>query len=137
MGRRRARRYVLEALYWFESVKDEKIENILEELFERENETDEETKAYAMRLAKATVEHLPEIDDVLRKTVKNWDLERIARIDRNILRFAICEMMYFDEIPPKVSIDEAIDIAKIYSTEQSGKFVNGILDRVLKEFLTS
>jgi N utilization substance protein B len=64
---------------------------------------------------------------------ENWELERIAIVDRNILRMAIYEMMFRDEIPPVVSINEAVDVAKKFSTRDSGKFVNGILDRIRKE----
>ena len=89
-------------------------------------------KAYTRRLLKGVTTKEESIDAVLRNIVKNWDIKRIAIIDRNILRIAIYEILYLDDIPPKVSMDEAIEIAKIYSTADSSKFVNGILDRVLK-----
>ena len=69
------------------------------------------------------------------KYAKNWDIHRMAVIDRNILRLAIYEIMFRDDIPPVVSINEAVDIAKRYSTEESGKFVNGILDKIRSETL--
>ena len=64
---------------------------------------------------------------------QNWELDRIAAVDRNVLRLAIYEMMFRDDVPPVVSINEAIEIAKKFSTKESGKFVNGILDRIRKE----
>jgi N utilization substance protein B len=67
--------------------------------------------------------------------VKNWELRRIAAVDRNVLRLAIFEMQHRDDIPPVVSINEAVDIAKRFSTEESGKFVNGILDKIKGELL--
>ena len=71
---------------------------------------------------------------MIKKKALNWDFDRIAVIDRIILRMAMCEFIYFDDIPPKVSIDEAIEISKKFSTEKSGKFINGILDSVLNEW---
>ena len=74
-------------------------------------------------------------DELIRKYCKNWDLPRIAAVDRNILRLAIYEMLHRDDIPPVVSINEAVDIAKKFSTQDSGRFVNGILDSVKKELM--
>ena len=93
----------------------------------------DETNSFATDLVKMTVTHLKEIDGMIRKIAKNWEFQRIALIDKNILRFAICELLYYQDIPLKVTIDEAIEIAKKYSTEESGRFVNGILDQVAKE----
>ena len=73
------------------------------------------------------------IDEHIMKHVKNWELHRIAAVDRNILRLAIYEMLHREDIPPVVSINEAVDIAKKFSTEDSGKFVNGILDKIRAE----
>ena len=73
------------------------------------------------------------IDEHIVKYADNWDLPRIAAVDRNILRLAIYEMLYRDDIPPVVSINEAVDIAKKFSTSESGAFVNGILDRLKAE----
>ena len=81
-------------------------------------------------LIRGVLDHLKEIDETISEQVKNWDMERIAKVDRNILRLAIHEMLHRDDIPPVVSINEAIDIAKKFSTEKSGRFVNGILDKV-------
>jgi N utilization substance protein B len=81
------------------------------------------------------VEHQPQIDELICQHVKNWELRRIAAVDRNVLRLAIFEMQHRDDIPPVVSINEAVDIAKRFSTEESGKFVNGILDKIKGELL--
>lgn len=70
-------------------------------------------------------------DEIIERYVKNWDLSRIALVDRILLRMAITEFLAFEDIPPKVSINEAIEIAKKYSTAKSGQFINGILDAVL------
>ena len=79
---------------------------------------------------RGVLEKLNELDGIIEEQTRNWDIERIARVDRNILRLAIYEMLHRDDIPPVVSINEAIDIAKKFSTENSGRFVNGILDKV-------
>ena len=81
-------------------------------------------------LIRGTLAHRTEVDALIVKHAKNWDLNRIAVVDRNVLRLAIYEMCHRDDIPPVVSINEAVDIAKRFSTEDSGKFVNGILDKV-------
>ncbi len=86
-------------------------------------------------LIRGTLEHLAESDAIIVKHAKNWDITRMAAVDRNILRLAIYEMLYRDDIPPVVSINEAVDIAKKFSTEASGKFVNGILDKVRGELM--
>ena len=75
--------------------------------------------------------HADELDDKIKERVKNWEMNRIALIDRILLRMGICEMLYFPDIPPKVSINESIEIAKEYSTAGSSKFINGILDAIL------
>ena len=86
-------------------------------------------------LIRGALEHRNEADEVIKKHAKNWELHRIAAVDRNVLRLAIYEMLHRDDIPPVVSINEAVDIAKKFSTQDSGKFVNGILDRVKSELL--
>ena len=93
------------------------------------------TQAFAEPLIRGALEHRDESDELIRKYCKNWDLPRIAAVDRNILRLAIYEMLHRDDIPPVVSINEAVDIAKKFSTQESGRFVNGILDSVKKELM--
>ena len=94
-----------------------------------------EMRLFAEPLIRGTLEHRDAIDEQIRKHAKNWDLHRIATVDRNIMRLAIYEMLHREDIPPIVSINEAVDIAKKFSTEDSGKFVNGILDKVRGEIL--
>ena len=81
-------------------------------------------------LVQGTIEHQSAIDDLIRKNTQNYELARISAVDRNVLRVAIYEMLHCPEIPPVVSINEAIEIAKKYSTEESGRFVNGVLDQI-------
>jgi len=131
MGRRRrARELALEALYRIEMAEDE-LGFVLNDLFESKS-VDKDTKAFTQSLVEQTVEHIDHIDQLISDTAENWDLARIAVIDKNILRFAIAELLYFPDIPMKVTIDEAIEIAKKYSTPDSGRFVNGILDKIAK-----
>jgi transcription antitermination protein NusB len=92
-------------------------------------------RVFAEPLIRGTIEHRDECDAMIRKIAVNWDLHRMAAVDRNILRLAIYEMLHRDDIPPVVSINEAVDIAKKFSTDDSGKFVNGILDKVKAELM--
>lgn len=93
------------------------------------------TRVFADALVKGVLQHRDQLDELIRKHAKNWDLHRMAVVDRNILRLAIHEMLHREDIPPVVSINEAVDIAKKFSTQESGKFVNGILDKIKGEVL--
>jgi transcription antitermination protein NusB len=92
-------------------------------------------RLFAEPLIRGALEHREEADEIITRHAKNWELHRIAAVDRNILRLAIYEMLHRDDIPPVVSINEAVDIAKKFSTQDSGKFVNGILDKVKGELM--
>src|SRR5437868_6412285 len=92
-------------------------------------------RLFADPLIRGALENRDEADSIIKKHAKNWELHRIAAVDRNILRLAIYEMLHRDDIPPVVSINEAVDIAKKFSTQDSGKFVNGILDKVKGELM--
>ena len=92
-------------------------------------------REFADPLIRGALEHREEADEIIRKHAKNWELHRIAAVDRNVMRLAIYEMLHREDIPPVVSINEAVDIAKKFSTQDSGKFVNGILDKVKGELM--
>lgn len=92
-------------------------------------------RVFAEPLIRGALEHRGKIDEEIKKHAQNWDLHRMAVVDRNILRLAIYEMLFRDDIPPVVSINEAVDIAKKFSTQDSGKFVNGLLDKVKSELM--
>lgn len=129
--RRIIREKVVQALYAHEISKDPPehvIKHILVGL-----EDNKDAHAFAKELVIATIENTAEIDKVIKSKVANWDFKRIALLDRLILRMGICELLYFKDIPPKVSMNEAIELAKLFSTERSGQFVNGILDAVLED----
>jgi N utilization substance protein B len=87
-------------------------------------------REFAQPLIEGMVAHLPEIDERIRRYSENFDFHRISAVDRNIMRLAIYEMLFRDDIPPVVSINEAIELAKTFGGTESGRFVNGILDRV-------
>jgi N utilization substance protein B len=128
--RRIIREKVLQLLYAFEMNNENKEAMIKEILSDVEENTDKE---FANNLINQVFLHENELDELIKSKVDNWDLSRIALIDRILLRMGICEILYFSDIPPKVSINESIEIAKVYSTSSSGKFINGILDAILDD----
>ncbi|HSK76159.1 MAG TPA: transcription antitermination factor NusB [Thermoanaerobaculia bacterium] len=101
--------------------------------FARKRRRVEEAFHYAQDLVRGTVEHQEKIDDMIRAQADNWRLERMPAVDRNILRLAIYEMLHERETPKLVVMDEAIELAKKFGSEQSGRFVNGLLDGLLKQ----
>lgn len=94
-------------------------------------------RTYGEELVNRVLIHKKELDAKIEERVSNWEMGRIALIDKILLRMAICELLHFPDIPPKVSINEAIEIAKEFSTAGSGKFINGILDKILSEEKTA
>ena len=133
--RRKARELALCALYAYEFTKNP-VKQVKDEIISKEVE-DAEILKFAGDLFKSTIKHGEEIDEMIKIKALNWDFKRIAVMDKLILRMAICEFLRFGDIPPKVSIDEAIEISKKYSTEKSGNFINGILDSVLSDLRLS
>jgi transcription antitermination protein NusB len=93
------------------------------------------TRLFAEPLIRGVLEKRADLDAYIQKFAKNWDLARMATVDRNVMRLAVYEMLFREDIPPVVSINEAVDIAKKFSTEESGRFVNGILDKIRGEIL--
>ena len=102
-------------------------------LFWEDKEATDDVKRFATELIQGTIAHQNQIDELIRKYTENWELNRIAAVDRNVLRLALYEMLHRTDVPPVVSINEGVDIAKKFSTAESGKFVNGILDRARKD----
>ena len=133
MGRRRkAREIVLQALYEAE-FSDSPWEEILADQTARRSARGE-TVEYARLLFAKTLDNKEHIDAIIRSALENWEMERVALVDKNILRFALCEILFFADVPSKVIVNEAIEIAHKYSSEEAGRFVNGILDRFLKQY---
>ncbi len=128
-GRRRAREFALQACYAHE-LSGNPPEQIVGEVINTQDEAGAVLE-FAAALFRRTVAENSFFDMLIRRKAVNWEFNRIAIMDKLILRLALSEFLYFPDIPPKVTIDEAIEIAKKFSTEKSGRFVNGILDAVL------
>jgi transcription antitermination protein NusB len=128
-SRRRAREAALKALYQIE-VGQLLVRDALVELREN-NEMSEELYLYAEGLVRHVTANSTEIDELISKHLHDWELHRIALVDKNVMRIATAELLFEPTIPPAVTLNEAIDIAKKYSTAESGKFVNGVLGSLL------
>ncbi|NIM05030.1 MAG: transcription antitermination factor NusB [Armatimonadetes bacterium] len=132
MGKRRAGRELALKVLFQNDVAAIPYEEALEAASEA-TDCAEDTLAFARRLVLATLEHMKEIDLLLARYAKEWPLDRMANVDRSLLRLATCEIMYCPDIPNSVSVDEAVELAKKYSTADSGKFINGILGSLLRD----
>lgn len=126
-SRREAREAVLKILFAYEFSKTE-LHEIISDVC---GTFTEQAMAFIRKLSADTINHSGELDELIRQYASNWEFDRIAVIDRIILRMGICEFLFFEDIPSKVTINEAIEIGKRYSTEKSSQFLNGILDAVL------
>ena len=131
MGRRKSREFAIQILYQIEINKSD-AEHALQTFRENYHHPDD-IKEFTSHLVKGTSEHKGQIDKVITKTAKNWSFSRITPVDRSILREAIFEMFYCPDIPYKVTINEAIELGKKFSSEKSGAFINGVLDNVLDQ----
>lgn len=131
MKRRKAREYALQILFQLDVRKEKPSAAVLKH-FWAEYDPDEEVKAFSEEIVKGTYKHIARINELLDQCAKNWSLDRMAVVDRNVLRMAVYEILYRIDIPTSVTINEAIEIAKKYGTDESGSFVNGILDRAAR-----
>ncbi len=132
--RRIVRKKVLQILYAYE-MNSENLMALTKSMLD--NVESEKDRTYGENLVNGVLIHKKELDKKIQERVSNWEMGRIALIDKILLRMAICELLYFPDIPPKVSINEAIEIAKEFSTAGSGKFINGILDKIFSEGKTT
>jgi len=130
--RRNAREGVLQALY-AQQFSDEKPTIILNRIMALSPEIKKNSK-FISSLFQCVLDHADWANDMIRSHLQNWEFDRVAQIDQVLLRMGICEIFYMEDIPPKVSISEMVEISKVYSTEESSGFINGILDAVYKEF---
>ncbi|MDD8031903.1 MAG: transcription antitermination factor NusB [Acidobacteriota bacterium] len=136
MGKRRkAREYALQILFQMEFTRDE-LSSILPNYWSNQN-LPEEIKTYCEWLLQGVCEHRAEVDQVIQQASKNWRLERMATVDRNVLRIAVFEMLYESNLAPPIIIDEAIEIARKFSGQEAAAFINGILDAVYRQLLKS
>jgi transcription antitermination protein NusB len=131
MKRRKAREYALQVLFQLD-IRKEKPSFTLFKRFWTEYEPDDEVRAFTEEIVTGTYKHLKTINAKILACAKNWTLGRMAIVDRNVLRMAAYEILYRMDIPPSVTINEAIELAKKYGTDESGSFVNGILDSVAR-----
>jgi N utilization substance protein B len=127
--RRLARELAIQFLYQYD-LNGGTVDESLPYFWDTQTDISDGAKHFAEELIRGCVANLAPIDEQIRKYTEHWELPRMAAVDRNILRLAIYEMTCRDDIPPVVSINEAVDIAKRFSTRESGAFVNGILDRL-------
>ena len=134
-GRSQSREYALQMLYQFD-LRHADHQQILAE-FWQENQAPDEIKSFANQLFTGTAQHLAELDPLIAAYANNWDLKRMAVIDRNILRLGAFELLHAADVPPKVCLNEAIELAKRYGDAESSKFINGILDTIHKSHARS
>ena len=146
-SRHEAREWALQFLFQSEFNREESIDEGFKLFWEHHNEEGSASPAqpaskedrarakarqFAEELVRGVIAHHPEIDPLIAKHAENWEIDRMGTVDRNAMRIAVFEMLYRNDIPPVVSINEAVELAKAYSSIESGKFVNGILDRIRK-----
>lgn len=129
-NRRVAREAALKSLYAVE-VGNNSTQQVTNVIIKTALKDDTDSVKFAEKLLLITVDNAEEHDKIIDKHIKNWEVDRLAIIDKLILRMALTELLFFKEVPTKVSINEAIELAKKYSTRKSGNFVNGILDAAL------
>ncbi len=130
--RREAREYALQFLFEIEYEHSDIQESFKDFWTLQERPASPECVAFTEQLIWGVLEHMDSLDATLKKVADNWEVKRMSKVDRNILRIALFEMKFRPDIPPVVSINEAVDIARDFSGSVSGKFVNGILDRISK-----
>jgi len=134
--RRRARELALQFLYQYDALTESSGESLNPEeqlsLFWERSDTPvpEDMKEFSSVLILGACKNLAYIDDIIGRFSEHWRLSRMSKIDRNILRLSIYELMYLSDIPPAVTINEAVELGKRFGTEESGSFINGILDKI-------
>jgi N utilization substance protein B len=141
-ARRRARECALQMLYALDLNPGDTVEQVFAHFWrdfagEAAEERDADVMGFAERLVRGAQTNLAEIDDIIQRASKNWRLERMARVDRNLLRLGAYELRYETDVPGRVVINEAIELAKRFGTSESPAFVNGLLDRISQELSRS
>ncbi|MDX1439839.1 MAG: transcription antitermination factor NusB [Rubricoccaceae bacterium] len=134
--RRQVRERVLQALY-AEELSGDDGEHVIETLIRPIFGEEKGYMRFAEKLFLKSLDVRDEADELIARHIQNWELNRLALTDRLVLRMAIAEFLHFEDIPPKVTLNEALDVAKAFSTPKSGAFVNGVLDAVLGELQTN
>ena len=128
--RRAARQCVLEALFAYQFSKNDTIDQLMSENPKLKGNND-----FIQSLFDIVLENGKLTENIIESHLENWEIDRVALIDKILLKMGICEIYFIDDIPPKVTISEMVEIAKIYSTDESPVFINGILDAVFKNYI--
>tara|TARA_X000001036_G_scaffold90318_1_gene82641 strand:- start:654 stop:1088 length:435 start_codon:yes stop_codon:yes gene_type:complete len=131
--RRAARQCVLEALFSYQFSKNDTLQ-IIDQLISKNPEL-KGNNDFIQSLFESVLKNMKWTEDIIKSHLENWEIDRVAQIDKILLKMGICEIYLIDDIPPKVTISEMVEIAKIYSTDESPVFINGILDAVFKNYL--
>ena len=131
MSRRLARETALQVLFQRDLTKESLITAEIVERWAAEFVVPEDSRIFAQELVDGTIAHQDEIDQTIASIAQDWTLSRMANVDRNVMRLATYEILFCPEIPGRVSLNEAIELAKRFGGEESAKFVNGILDKVV------
>jgi N utilization substance protein B len=131
MKRRRAREYALQLLFQLNVTGDALNDDLLNEFWEGSDE-EPDIKEFTLDIVRGTIKHLEEIDTVIKEAAEHWSIDRMAVVDRNILRASTYELLHRPDIPSSVTINEAIEVSKKFSSEDSASFINGILDKIKK-----
>ncbi len=132
--RRIIREKVLQVLYAYE-MNNDNLQSQIDEVFS--DVEDDNDKQFGLSLIYKVIPNREKFDEMIKSKVSNWEMDRIAMIDKILIRMGICELLYFEDIPPKVSINEVIEISKKFSTAGSAKFINGVLDAILNDLKSS
>lgn len=128
--RRRGRERALQFLYGLDFTKYNWQEVLPD--FWRVNESKPGVRQYAQRLIRGVMDHRARLDETISAALENWTIERLGKIERNIIRIALYEILYCDDVPDKVAVNEAIEVAKNYGSDETPRFVNGVLDRLME-----
>lgn len=128
--RRAARQCVLEALFAYQFSKNDTIDQLLSK-----DPGLKKNYGFIKSLFDFVLKNMKWTEDIIKSNLENWEIDRVAQIDKILLKMGICEIYFIDNIPPKVTISEMVEIAKIYSTDESPVFINGILDAVFKNHI--
>ena len=131
--RRAARQCVLEALFAYEFSKNDAL-SIVNQIINKNSQV-KANQDFIQFLFECVLKNIKWSEDIIKSHLENWEIDRVAHIDRILLKMGICEIHFIDDIPPKVTISEMVEISKIYSTDESPIFINGILDAVFKDYL--
>ena len=130
--RRAARQCVLEALFAYEFSKNDAL-SIVNQIINKNSQV-KANQDFIQFLFQCVLKNIKWSEDIIKSHLENWEIDRVAQIDRILLKMGICEIHFIDDIPPKVTISEMVEISKIYSTDESPIFINGILDAVYKNY---